>query len=152
MHGSFAHKGSLYSPFDEADRLGVKIVMVNDLAHHQWGEFDLYANTIRLHKDLNTVEIRSTLAHEVAHAIVADEPLEYGDEWTRREIAADRRAAFNLICPIEYKWAKNCCGSTVEGIAWALNVIPEVVQNFRTYCSFSPSSPSAVLAIEMSAC
>ncbi len=145
-------RGSRYCPYEHAESLGIAIVFMR-LPENRWGECDCEHGVIRLHKDLNVVECRCTLAHELAHALAGDPPSPFGLIRTRAERRAKCAAAQFLICPIEYACAEECYGPSVAGISWALEVIPEIVVDFRTYVArLSPSRSSADLAIEMSAC
>lgn len=81
---------STYDPFEHADELGVQIHYRRLRAGNGLWVPDLRA--IFLQPRMRTIQERSVLAHEVAHAVLA-----HRDDRPKHEVMADRLAAKNLI-------------------------------------------------------
>lgn len=76
-------------------------------------------------------EARSTLAHEVQHALAGDTGSWFGPVRRKQELLAERRAALVLIDADEYAAAERLREGHLASIAFDLDVIPEVVRTWR---------------------
>ena len=124
------NQGKAYSPWEHAEILGVP-VETQWLRGRRWGEYHAGTHTIRLDRRLLRVEARSILAHEVQHAIHRDVPSGFGPVDARMERRARLNAALLLVDPHEYAEAEALCDGADCGIAHALDVIPEVLADWR---------------------
>lgn len=93
-----------------------------------WGYYDHSRRIIVLRLDLTPYEMRSAMAHELAHAF-------YGDSCSSasNERRAERYAAQLLIDPEDYARAE-AGGSDIWAIADDLRVTVELVQTYRDQC------------------
>ena len=95
-----------------ADMLGIV------LTHHECGPpgfYDHATRTISTRRGMSPAMYRSTLAHELAHAVYGDVPTAHGHFDQKQERRADRFAAKLLINPetfhTDFAW---CQGSIIE--------------------------------------
>lgn len=116
------------SLFDLASSIGVS------LTEHQAGKkgyYLHYSRTISLRSNLSERALRSTLAHELAHAIHGDELT--GLDWmdSKIERRADEFAAQLLITPSEYAVAESHHGPHDDAIAYELGVTRHLLAAWR---------------------
>lgn len=131
--------GRAYCPWRHAETLGVDVVE-QPLKRLRWGQYVDHERTIYLAPGLTDVEARSTLAHEVQHAIRRDGPTVFGGLMVRQEWLAMQGSAALLVSAAEYAEAENLYGPSVAGIARELHVIPEIVLQWRRYVLRAESS------------
>lgn len=131
--------GRAYCPWRHAESLGVEVLEL-PLKRLRWGQYDDHARAIYLAPGLTHVEARSTLAHEVQHAMRRDRPTVFGGLMVRQEWLAMQGSAALLVSASEYAEAENLYGPSVAGIARELHVIPEVVLQWRRYVVRAESS------------
>lgn len=117
------------SLLDLASSIGVS------LTEHKTGKkgyYLHYSRTISLRNNLSERAFRSTLAHELAHAIHGDEPT--GLAWmdSRIERRADEFAAQLLIDPAEYAAAEAQHGPHDDAIAYELGVTRHLLAAWRS--------------------
>lgn len=86
------------------DRIEIRTRDLGDLA----GAWDPDTRTIWLHHDLTGAEYRSTLAHELVHALRGDERCATHELNERQEALVDRIAA-TLLVPLD---------QLVDGLRW----------------------------------
>lgn len=137
-------RGTTYDPWVHADELGLTIIERRlrrrpRECRWQWGEYRHNERTIILVPGMRTVEARSTLAHEIAHALAADEPTAFGFRAARQEARANLATFDRLICPTEYAAAEAMYGPDPAGIAYAIEVLPEVVEAYQRTSMRAPS-------------
>lgn len=121
--------GRVYDPWKHADELGVDVV--EGRLQRDWrGAYDHTARRITLAAGMSHREARSTLAHEVQHALAGDVPSPWGLITERQELLANRRAALALIDPDEYAVAERLRGGYIAGIAHELDVTNAVVRTW----------------------
>lgn len=101
--------------------------------HHRGkkGYYDHTARTISMRTGLSDRAYRSTLAHELAHALQGDEFT--GIKWMddRIEARADRMAARLLIDPDDYAEAERHHGPHEDAIAHELGVTRKLLADWR---------------------
>lgn len=98
----------------------------------QRGYYDHTRRAISLRKDLTDREARSTLAHELAHAIYGDTPTTNPVLHARQERRADTFAARLLIDPAELAVAEAAYGTDPITLARELDVSPHLIEVYRT--------------------
>lgn len=130
-------RGTSYDPWEHAHDLGLTIIERRLRSRPrecrwQWGEYRHADRTIILTPGMRAVEARSTLTHEIAHALAGDEPTEFGFRAARQEARANRATFDRLLCPVEYADAERLYGPSPAGIAYALDVLPEVIESFQS--------------------
>ena len=106
-------------------------VVERPLNELRWGEYDFRLHRISLRPGLSRREARSTLAHEVQHAIRRDMGSPFGLLNRRQELAADREAALLLVDPAEYARAEAERDGHLPSMAFDLDVIPEVLTTWQ---------------------
>jgi hypothetical protein len=123
--------GLAYDPWSHAGFLRIP-VSYRTLPLHWRGAFELGENAIYLAEGMSHREERSTLAHEVQHALAGHS--RSSDEATalEQERLADFRAAQCLINPIEYEEVALLHNSHIPGIAFELRVTRKVVEVWLT--------------------
>lgn len=126
--------GLSYDPWAHAQELGLTIIE-DHLPRGRRGEYWHDERLIILARGLSHRAARSTLAHEIAHAIAGDEPVEFGPMHMKQETRASRLAALLLIDPVEYFSAEALHGGHVPAIAHELNVTPKVLVDWREYAA-----------------
>lgn len=122
--------GRSYDPHDHAHALGL-VVVESLLPRGQWGAYRPVERTIALTPGLTRREARCVVAHEVAHALRGDG---HGQRWpgcAKAERQAQVMAALRLVCPIEYAAAERLHGPHPAALAIELDVIPEVIADWR---------------------
>lgn len=117
--------------FDMADALGCTI-KYEDLSHlERDGDYDLKTNTIRLQENMSYRLLRSTLAHELAHAVFGDAKSPFGPVHAKQERRADEWAALRLISHDAYREAEAIFDSNRILMAQHLEVIVDVIDAFQ---------------------
>lgn len=122
--------GREYDPWRHAAAIHLD-VREGPLRRGRWGEYHRATHTATLAEGMTRREARSVLAHEVQHAIARDAPSRYGLIADRQEMLARRRAAALLVDPGEYRAAELVFGADLAAIADELDVIPEVLADWR---------------------
>ena len=141
-----------YDPWRHAERLQLT-VEEHRLAGRRRGEYRHGERLIVLALGMSHREARSTLAHEIQHAVAGDLPTPFGPLHRRQEIRARRGAAHLLIDVDEYAAAEQLRDGHLRSIAADLDVTWRIVLDWRTYCASElPRSSSALRAIDRSAC
>ena len=123
-------RGRQYDPWVEAERLGVAVIEMR-LRGDLWGEYVHRDRLIRLRRGMTRREARSVLSHEVEHARAGDSPTPFGNLHRLRERRADWSAALLLVDADEYAAAEALYGPCRASIAAELDVIPEVIDDWR---------------------
>ena len=121
--------GLAYCPWEHADRLGLTVIE-RHLPAHRRGEYWHDEQLIVLTTGLSHRAARSTLAHEVAHAIAGDRYTPFGPVHAKAEALACRRAALALINPVEYAAAEELRAGHLPAIAHELNVSHKVLRDW----------------------
>ena len=119
-----------YDPWAHAHDLGVEVTE-GRLPRGWRGCYDHSRFRITLVRGMSHREARSTLAHEVQHAIAGDIASPWGLITQRQELLATRRSALMLIDPAEYAEAERLRGGYLAGIAHELDVTAAVVLAWR---------------------
>lgn len=86
---------------------------------------------ISLSRNMGNLNLRCTLAHELGHAVHADDPHATGWLKARQECRADEYAARLLIDTTEYQLAEHLHGPHPGAIAAELGVTVHLVQVWR---------------------
>lgn len=110
-----------------ADLLGVT------LAKHDSGPpgfYDHCARTISTRRGLSASMYRSTLAHELGHAVYGDQPTHHGHFDQKQERRADRFAARLLINPHTFPTDYSWCQGRISELADELEVTQHLVRTF----------------------
>ncbi|MEI3845364.1 MULTISPECIES: ImmA/IrrE family metallo-endopeptidase [unclassified Microbacterium] len=117
--------------YDMADALGVAIEY-EDLSHlDRDGDYDARTHTIRLQAGMSYRLLRSTLAHELCHAVFGDVPSKFGPVNAKQERRADEWAALRLIDHREYRITEEAREGNVHLMAQDLDVIDDIVVAFQ---------------------
>jgi Zn-dependent peptidase ImmA (M78 family) len=124
--------GRLYDPWLHAEGLGVRVIE-GRLRRNRWGEYRDADRLIVLARGMTHRSQRTVLAHEVQHAITRDVLSLYGAFDNRLERRARINAAAHLICPTEYAEAERLFGPHDAYIADELNVVVEVLSDWRRF-------------------
>jgi Zn-dependent peptidase ImmA (M78 family) len=141
-----------YDPWRHAEGLRL-MVEEHRLAGRRRGEYRHSERLIVLAPGMSHREARSTLAHEIQHAVAGDLPTPFGPVHRRQEIRARRGAAHLLIDADEYAEAEKLRDGHVRSIAADLEVTWRIVADWQTYCASElPRSSSALRAMLRSAC
>lgn len=144
--------GLNYDPWQHATRLRLS-VEEHRLPGRRRGEYRHGDRLILLAPGMSHREARSTLAHELQHAIAGDLPTPFGPLHQRQEARARRGAAALLIDAREYAEAEQLRDGHLRSIACDLEVTWRIVVDWRSYfASASPSPSIARRAIDRSAC
>jgi hypothetical protein len=118
-------RGIEYDPWAHADALGLEVVVVDDMRQAVEGhartlgvrftQGDLskvrglywhHARRVELVRGLSERAARSTLAHEVQHALAGDLPTADPAQEAEQEARARAGAAWQLVVPTEYAAAE----------------------------------------------
>ena len=91
------------------------------------GYYRLDQNLVVIHSQLSYAQRRSTLAHELIHAIRHDD----GHQPPSVEQRVNQEAAKILISPSEYELAERLYGASVNEIARELDVTPTIISAYR---------------------
>lgn len=103
----------------------LRIRVVEDtLPDGWWGAYDLPTNTIHLRRRLAPLQRRSTLAHEIAHAVLG-----HDGHHPRHERQAEELAASWLNRPADFSHACRVY-DTATALAHELNVLPRDVRAY----------------------
>jgi hypothetical protein len=117
--------------FDMADTLGV-VIEYGDLSHlERDGDYDFETHTIRLQEGVSYRLLRSTLAHELCHAVFGDVPSKFGPVNAKQERRADEWAALRLIDHREYRIIEEHRDGNVQLIAQDLDVTDDIVKAYQ---------------------
>ena len=100
--------------------------------HGARGYYDHTRRVISLRHGLTDREARSTLAHELAHALHGDTDTCNPVLNARQERRADRTAAMMLIDPAELAIAEVAYGTDPITLARELDVSPHLIEVYRT--------------------
>ncbi|MBW1639287.1 ImmA/IrrE family metallo-endopeptidase [Microbacterium resistens] len=114
---------------DLADALGLTIEYY-PLARRN-GEYRHDLRRIRLRDGMTIRQERSTLAHELAHAVFADVPSPYGPVTAKQERRADEWAALRLITTDAYRAAEERWNGHLGAIAYDLAVTSRLVKAYQ---------------------
>lgn len=115
---------------DVLTALGVRVV-VADLPPDRDGEYEHATRTIRLRPRMARRLHRSVLAHECAHAVYGDVPVDDRRYAERQEARADEWAARALITVEGYRWAETLHAGHVEAMAVELDVTVGLVRAYQ---------------------
>lgn len=141
-----------YDPWQHAEGLRLTVEERKLPSRHR-GEYHHGERLILIAPHLSHREARSTLAHEIQHALVGDLPTPFGPVHRRQEIRARKGAALLLIDAGEYATAEQLRDGHVRSIAYDLEVTARIVTDWRNYwASEDPRSSSALRAMLRSAC
>ena len=144
--------GLQYDPWKHASDLGLTIIEER-LPAKLRGEYRHGDQLILLARGMSHRQARSTLAHEIQHAIAGDTPTQFGPRHHLQERRACRAAAFILIDPHEYAEAERLREGHLSAIAYDLVVTRSVISDWRHYwASVSPSSLMALRASSRLTC
>jgi Zn-dependent peptidase ImmA (M78 family) len=122
--------GLAYDPWTHAEGLGLTVVVAS--LPDQWrGGYEHECSRILLSKELSLREARSTLTHEIQHALAGDTPTLFGFISAKQERLADQRTAIRLVDLDEYLRAEDQFGGHTASIANYLNVTAKVVKDWR---------------------
>lgn len=127
---AYGGPGKNYDPWAHAEALGV-CVREGRLPALRWGEYRDTQRLIMLAKGMTRRGQRSVLAHEVQHAERRDVSTLFGPLHERQERRARLAAAQLLVSPLEYAVAEALHGPLDAYIADELDVIPEVLADWR---------------------
>jgi len=119
-----------YDPDAHAEALGLRIIE-RRLRRPRWGEYHDAERTVVLHPDMTRRARRCILAHECQHGIYRDVPTIFGPINDGQERRARLGAARLLVSPVEYALAEALYGPNDAAIAAELDVIPEVLADWR---------------------
>lgn len=106
-------------------------VLEGDLRRYRWGEYRDTERLIVLAHGMTRRAQRSVLAHEVAHAVTGDRLSLFGPFDQRQERRARLSAATMLVSCAEYAAGEALYGPHVGDIADELDVLPEVIHDWR---------------------
>jgi Zn-dependent peptidase ImmA (M78 family) len=124
--------GLAYDPWAHAARLDIPII--NSKLPRGWrGAYRHEDRVIVLVRGMSNRELRSTLAHEVQHAIAGDIRTLFGFINHRQERLASLRAAVLLVDPDEYSTAEQLREGHLISIAHDLNVTLKVVTDWLNW-------------------
>jgi Zn-dependent peptidase ImmA (M78 family) len=144
--------GLSYDPWKHAQDLGLTVIEER-LPSKVRGEYRHGDRLILLARGMSHRQERSTLAHEIQHAIAGDLPTQFGPRHYLQERKARRAASFMLVDPAEYAEAEMLREGHLGSIAFDLVVTRRVILDWRYYFeSASPRPSIALRAIERSAC
>lgn len=102
-------------------------VIETDLPHGWWGAYDITTNTIGLRRLLAPIQRRSTLSHELAHAVLKHDG--HHEYQSRHERAAEELSASWLIRHCDFEHAARIY-STPTALAHELNVLPRDIHAY----------------------
>ena len=103
------------------------------LLHHDGGPkgwYDSYTHCVSTRRGLSIQQYRSTLAHELCHAIHRDQPTGNGHYDQRQERRADTYAARLLIDPKAFRDAYAWHGPHIPAIADELEVTQHILNHW----------------------
>ena len=92
------------------------------------GWYDHARRTISTRRGQSIQQYRSVLAHELAHAVYGDVPVDNGFFNLRQEARADRWAAKLLISPVEFALAAQWHGDCLPAVADELEVTQHLLE------------------------
>lgn len=122
--------GLEYDPWKHAHELGLTVVeRVLPACMH--GEYRHADRLVILREGLSQRAARSTLAHEIQHAIAGDRPGMPPAMHRKAELLACRRTAWVLIDPYEYAQAEREHDGHQASMAHALNVTLKVLRDWQ---------------------
>jgi Zn-dependent peptidase ImmA (M78 family) len=122
-----------YCPWQHAEKLGLT-VEERRLPSRRRGEYLHREHLILLAPGLTHREARSTLAHEIQHALAGDIPTAFGPLQRKQEILARRNCAALLVDIDEYAAVERVRDGHLRSMAHDLDVTLRVLQDWRTYC------------------
>lgn len=108
------------------------------LAHHDTGPLGWYSpslQTISTRRGLTIADYKSTLAHELGHAVYRDQHTGHGHFDRKQETRADRFAARLLIDPEQLATSAAFYRDNLPAIANDLDITPHLL---RIYLSAVP--------------
>ena len=114
---------------DMADALGLTIEYV-DLATRD-GEYRHDLGLIRLREGMTLRKERCTLAHEIAHAVFADVPSQFGPVNAKQERRADEWAALRLIDLDQYRSVEEQWSGNLGAMAFDLGVTMKIIRAYQ---------------------
>lgn len=95
------------------------------------GEYRHDLKRIRLREGMTIRQERSTLAHELAHAVFGDVPSKFGPVNAKQERRADEWAALRLIATDDYRAAEDRWSGHVGAMAYDLGVTSKLVTAYQ---------------------
>lgn len=95
-------RGIKYDPFMHAALLGLTASWERMDGPSVWGYYVHTERTVVLNYQLSSLQSRSTMAHEVQHALHGDVPMLHGPKHDARERRTECLAAAMLIDPLEF--------------------------------------------------
>lgn len=113
-------------------------VIESRLRRHRWGEYHDADRTIVLALGMTRRAQRSVLAHECQHAQARDVHSMFGPIDRRQERRARLAASRLLITASEYAAAEALYGPHDAFLADELDVIPEVLRDWRQAVAWQP--------------
>lgn len=122
-----------YCPWQHAEALGLKVEERRLPSRHR-GEYHHRERLILLAPGMTHREARSTLAHEIQHALAGDLPTAFGPLRRKQEVLARRNCAALLVDAEEYATAEKLRDGHLRSMAHDLDVTLRVLQDWRAYC------------------
>ena len=130
--------GLEYDPRPHAESLGIAI-RSSELPPGWRGAYSHFRRTIYIVEGMSIREERSTLAHEVAHAIAGDEFTDFSFFSDKQEKRANLFASRALIDFEEYRRAEKLHGPHLPSLAYELNVTEFVIHFWQRWFANHPS-------------
>ena len=130
--------GLEYDPRSHAESLGIAI-RSSELLPGWRGAYSHFRRTIYIVEGMSIREERSTLAHEVAHAIAGDEFTDFSFFSDKQEKRANLLASRALIDFEEYRRAEKLHGPHLPSLAYELNVTESVIHFWQRWFANHPS-------------
>lgn len=118
-----------YDPDAVARAMGLSVLEANLPRGHR-GEYWHGERLILLAPGMTYRERRSTLAHELQHAIAGDMPSPFGPVQRKAELLARRRTAHALIDVVEFAESERLRDGHLPSIARDLDVTTQVVADW----------------------
>lgn len=121
-----------YDPWKQAAELEIEIV--EGALPVRWrGAYHHDSRLIILTPGMSLRESRSTLTHEIQHALAGDVLSPFGPLRKKQEYLARARTVNALICPIEYASCEELHNFHLPSIAHALNVTNKIVKDWHHF-------------------
>ena len=128
--GETVRRGMEYDPWQHAELLGLR-VEERRLKSGILGEYRHQQRLILLSPRMVHRQARSTLTHELMHAIAGDVPTPFGFLHAKQERSARIATARQLVVSDEYALAEILHGEHLDSIARELCVDQQVVADWR---------------------
>ena len=124
--------GLEYDPGSHAESLGIAIKH-SELPFYWRGAYSHFRSTIYIVEGMSIREERSTLAHEVAHALAGDEFTDFSFFSDKQEKRANLLASRALIDFEEYRRAEKLHGPHLPSLAYELNVTEFILRYWQKW-------------------